>query len=162
MNERYILKQSTEQLKDAVAVNSTDLLDHCGLVDQARRWLKRQGCKVVICELACDSYSNEIPDAIGWQGKKSILIECKTSRSDFLADKRKRFRKNPEIGMGYERYYLAPEGLIKTHDLPDGWGLLEQKGKRVFLKCRNTKTHPAHIQSERALLLSALRRGILV
>ena len=51
-------------------------------------------------------------DAIGWKRAcHSVLVECKISRADFLADRDKPFRQKPEFGVGSERFYLVPEGL---------------------------------------------------
>ena len=92
------------------------VLTHADLVMRAARWLRNtRGCSVVFTEFACSG--GEIPDAIGWQYEHSILVECKTSRSDFSADKSKPWRRLPEIGMGLERYFMVPEGVITAADL---------------------------------------------
>jgi hypothetical protein len=67
----------------------------------------------------------EEPDAIGWTPcGYSYLVEVKVSRSDFLADKKKPHRKNPETGMGKRRYVLCPKDMIQPNEVPEGWGLL--------------------------------------
>ena len=73
----------------------------------------------------------ESPDAFGFSGSSTQLIEVKVSRSDFLSDKKKYWRKYPEHGIGKFRSYLCPEGLIEEKDLPKYWGLLwiNEKGK---------------------------------
>ncbi|HEX9959843.1 MAG TPA: hypothetical protein VGB00_02855, partial [Pyrinomonadaceae bacterium] len=81
---------------------------HAELVAIAREWLKTHHCSVVVSEIT--SAASEQPDAIGWRGGNSILIECKVSRSDFLADRKKSFREHLEMGMGDYRYFLAPVG----------------------------------------------------
>lgn len=92
------------------------VLAHADLVLRAARWLRNtRGCSVVFTEFACSG--GEIPDAIGWQYQHSILVECKTSRSDFMADKNKPWRRMPELGMGLERYFMVPEGIITPTDL---------------------------------------------
>lgn len=90
---------------------------------------KGPGCSVAIAETA-NAIHGEIPDAIGWRPFKhqrcgSILVEVKVSRADFLADANKPHRKDPTIGMGNYRYYLAPEGVLTLEDLPEKWGLIE-------------------------------------
>ena len=65
----------------------------------------------------------ESPDVFGLDGDRSLLIEVKVSREDFLRDKLKPHRQ-PGKGIGYTRYYLCPTNLIKEDELPDGWGLL--------------------------------------
>jgi hypothetical protein len=103
---------------------------HSELVKIAEKWLyKTMNCGVVITELV--SYANEIPDAFGMRSFYSILIECKTSRSDFFADRKKIFRQMPEQGIGDYRFFLCDEGLIKPEDLPERWGLLWWNGKQV-------------------------------
>jgi len=132
---------------------------HEKLVEKAVRWLRSYGCGVVLSEQS--SHSGETPDAIGWKRAcHSVLVECKLSRADFLADRDKPFRRTPQAGMGCERYYLAPRGLLKPLELPAGWGLLEVEGNRVHLvspaakKMRSTQG----FRWEMNLLLASLRR----
>jgi hypothetical protein len=110
-----------------------DLFTHKFLVQAAYRWvLKNASCGVALKELVTNNDSGEIPDVIGFGAwGHSVLIECKVSRNDFLADSKKKFRKTPETGMGKFRYYCCPTGLIKQEELPEGWGLIyvNNKGK---------------------------------
>ena len=125
----------------------------------AVRWLRRYRCGVVLSEQAC--VSGEMPDAIGWKKAcHSVLIECKLSRADFLADRGKPFRQEPETGVGCERYYLAPQGVIRVEELPAGWGLLEVRGReveRIRASAKNLRSE-AGFQNEMNLLLASLRR----
>jgi hypothetical protein len=89
-----------------------------------------------------------------------VLVEGKVSRADFLADRDKPFRQKPEMGVGCERYYLAPRGLIRTGELPGGWGLLEVCGReieRVKASAKNLRSEIG-FQNEMNLLLASLRR----
>jgi len=70
-------------------------------------------------------FRKENPDVFGFTRYNSVLIECKASRSDFLADKKKPFRQNPQEGVGNTRYYLVNEGVAKPEEMPEGWQLLE-------------------------------------
>jgi hypothetical protein len=82
------------------------------------------------------------------------------SRADFLADRDKPFRQRPEIGVGCERYYLTPRGLLRTEELPRGWGLLEVNGReieQVKASAKNLRTEIG-FQNEMNLLLASLRR----
>jgi hypothetical protein len=101
-------------------------LTHSDLVARAGKWLRRQGCRVVLLDdFVCNTSPNEKPDAIGWRDGLSILIECKASRADFLADRKKPFRIDPSQGMGDWRFILAPEGVVqRCGEIPEGWGLL--------------------------------------
>jgi len=122
-------------------------------------WLRRYRCGVVLSEQACAS--GETPDAIGWKKAcHSVLVECKASRADFLADGAKPWRQRPEGGVGCERYYLAPRGLIRVDELPSGWGLLEVSGSAIGTVRRSAKSLRSAIgfQYEMNLLLASLRR----
>jgi len=134
-------------------------MTHAQLIEKAVHWLRRYRCGVVLSEQAC--VSGEMPDAIGWkQASHSVLVECKVTRGDFLADRAKPFRVKPEKGVGNERFYLAPAGLIKPEELPTGWGLLElQKGRVEMVRpsARNLRTATG-FRYEMNLLLASLRR----
>jgi hypothetical protein len=122
-------------------------------------WLRRYRCGVVLSEQAC--VSGEMPDAIGWKNRcHSVLVECKVSRPDFLADRAKPWRQNPESAVGSERYYLAPIGVISLAELPTGWGLLEARGRETAVVKRSAKNlrSSAGFQNEMNLLLASLRR----
>lgn len=106
-------------------------MTHDELVERGARWLRSQGCHMVLREFCALTYTGEIPDVLGWKNGQSVLIEAKASRSDFLADKHKPFRKDPALGIGQWRLYIAPPGMIKVEELPEGWGLLEVRGKIV-------------------------------
>lgn len=59
-------------------------MTHDELVRRAIAWLRSKRHDPVLAGIAsCD----EIPDAIGWTSGHSTVVECKTSRSDFLCDK---------------------------------------------------------------------------
>lgn len=105
-------------------------MTHAELVRVAAKWLRgSQKCVITITESSRVGW--EIPDALGWTyGGTSILVECKTSRADFLADRAKPFRAHPETGMGIRRYFMTPPGLLTAEDLPERWGLLEPDGGR--------------------------------
>jgi hypothetical protein len=125
----------------------------------AVHWLRRYRCGVVLSEQAC--VSGEMPDAIGWKKAcHSVLVESKVSRADFLADRCKPFRLKAETGVGCERYYLAPKGLIRVDELPSGWGLLEVCGReveRIKPSAKNLRSEVG-FQNEMNLLLASLRR----
>ncbi len=128
------------------------MMTHTELVRRAESWLRcsaripgypgiredatrRVQCGVVLTEYT--SGCTESPDAIGWFfcGKHSILVECKASRSDFLADRNKHFRGEfgTKFGLGMFRYYLTNTGIAKPDEIPENWGLLEAIGRRVKL-----------------------------
>src|SRR5271167_5072749 len=106
---------------------------HAQLVACAVGWLRcKYGCGIVLSEQGCAG--GEVPDVIAWKGSgQSVLVECKVSRSDFLADAHKSFRLRPEEGLGSRRFYMAPAGMIAREELPKCWGLLECRGREVRL-----------------------------
>ena len=146
-------------------------LSHAQLVQIAYGWvLRRSPCKVAVKELNTHCCNGEYPDVIGFSSRgHSVLIEVKASRSDFLSDKKKSFRKLPEKGMGDYRFYCCPTGLIKVEDLPDKWGLIyvDPKGRPRCVHnpyCRSlsgntwSKEMRKNSQAEIGLMFSALRR----
>jgi len=125
----------------------------------AEAWLRRSRCGIVLSEQGCSS--GEMPDAIGWKGRNhSIVIECKISRADFHADAAKGWRRNPEIALGCERYYAAPQTLLTADEMPEGWGLLEAQGRELKVTKRSQRKlrHPEGLMNEMNLLLASLRR----
>jgi hypothetical protein len=134
-------------------------MTHAQLVEKAVRWLRRYRCGVVLSEQAC--VSGEMPDAIGWKRAcHSVLVECKVTRSDFLADRAKSFRLKPEHGVGCERFYLVPAGLVRRDELPTGWGLLEHESGKIEMthaSAKNLRT-ASGFRYEMNLLLASLRR----
>lgn len=127
---------------------------HDELVEAASMWLQKT-CAVVVTELAT---SGEEPDAIGWQGTHSTLVECKATRSDFLADRRKGFRIHPDSGIGAHRYYLTPKGLVDPQELPPRWGLLELHEGRVRSVLKSEYFSETNCRHELGILLSCIRR----
>lgn len=142
-------------------------MNHPELVSCAEKWLRKsQGCSVVITELTASTSTGEQPDAIGFRAwGRSILIECKTSRQDFMADARKNFRINPSAGMGDFRFYLCEAGVLDVGDMPDGWGLLVVDGGKIRRKCgvnprkiNAVAPFDGHKRNEIVMCVSALRR----
>jgi hypothetical protein len=145
---------------------------HDTLVRRAAGWLRRGAvipypnsnysdrqnvsCAVVLTEMYCTI--RERPDAIGWAwgGRISILVECKATRSDFLADKKKSHRKR--VGVGEYRYYLVNEGVATAVDLPEKWGLIEVQGRKLVVT-QLAERQERSMAGEMALLWSLGRRA---
>jgi len=153
------------------------MIGHSELVARAKRWLKNtKKCVVVLSEVTA-YHLNEFPDAVGWlPNGESILVECKTTRSDFTRDKNKPVHQGHR-GLGAYRYFMVPpvgrDGQTVTFPgdtrLPDGWGVIVFSGKRVSVAKEAThrdtmveaRGHPAVRQrrdAELALLVAELRR----
>ena len=140
-------------------------ISHKELVKQAGLWLRNntRTHTVVITELATSS--SETPDAIGFSAQGySTLIECKTSRPDFHADKKKYFRRNMDYGMGHKRYFMAPIGLLKPEELPENWGLIEiyaktDSGRRKRYETKIATHFPViNERAQTGMLVSVMRR----
>ena len=134
-------------------------MTHAQIVHKAVQWLRSYRCGVILSEQSCAS--GEMPDAIGWKRAcHSVLVECKISRADFFVDREKPFRQKSDLGMGCERFYLTPAGLLRPEELPRGWGLLEichRKVSMVLPAARNMRTATG-FRHEMNLLLASLRR----
>jgi hypothetical protein len=134
-------------------------MTHPQLVQKAVAWLRSYRCGVILSEQAC--LSGEMPDAIGWKRAcHSVLVECKISRADFCADRDKPFRRKQEMGLGCERFYLTPAAMLRTEELPPGWGLLECHNRKIKLlrpASKNLRTTTG-FRYEMNLLLASLRR----
>jgi len=134
---------------------------HAQLIERAVEWLRRcYKCGIILSEQYCAT--GEVPDVIAWKGFcKSVLVECKVSRADFLADATKPFRQKPEEGMGSQRFYMAPAGMIEAKELPKHWGLLELRGRDVHMAVKPARVDlrtEAGLMKEMNLLLASLRR----
>jgi hypothetical protein len=134
-------------------------MTHVQLVEKAVHWLRRYRCGVVLSEQAC--VSGEMPEAIGWKRAcHSVLVECKISRADFLADRAKPFRLKPEQAVGCERFYFVPADLVRRGEIPAGWGLLEWRRGSIEMVQASMKNlrSAAGFRCEMNLLLASLRR----
>lgn len=127
---------------------------HAELVSAASLWLQKK-CAVVVTEITT---TGEEPDALGWQGTHSILVECKAGLSDFYSDRQKPFRRDSARGIGCHRYFLTPVGLVSVGKLPPGWGLLEFNGERVKMVKESEYFEATDARQEIRILLSTLRR----
>ena len=141
-------------------------MTHIELVNRSIKWLKNSfHCRVVLSKLVAYTQYGETPDAIGWVNNRSILIECKSNRADFKADLKKRPRRLNMPALGHWRFYLTPPNLLKSKEIPYGWGLYEVCKKKVCYvggeMYKNAIKPPfqSDRDSEVAMLLSALYRS---
>jgi len=98
-------------------------MTHSELVERAARWLMNsRRCGIVVTEM-CAPRVKDIPDALGWVSPTGlIVVECKTSISDYYADSRKEI--NRQRPFGIERWYLCEKEVLEPERIRDGWGLL--------------------------------------
>lgn len=141
-------------------------MTHKELTERASKWLKRHNqnmivpnCSTIASEITSATITGEIPDVIGWCSWASVLIEVKISRSDFLRDFKKPFRKFATWGVGEYRYYICPTDLIKIDEVQESWGLLycDEKGNIEIIK--TAEQQDANLICERTILLSLNRRA---
>ncbi len=103
------------------------MITHQQLVRRACQWLlNKRKLRVVIAEPTAVS---EHPDAIGFKGTHSELVECKTTRADLLRDRKKPARRMRAMSMGGRRWMMMPLDLAENcgdvmADHFQGWGLL--------------------------------------
>jgi len=142
-------------------------MTHKELVDLSHKFvLKRFSCGFAVKELK--TTINEIVDVLGFGAwNHSVLIEVKVSRQDFLKDKHKPFRKNPEQGVGKYRFYCCPKEIVKIEELPQGWGLIYEDNHKLEVVFNPYSTLKGNIfkngleynkDAERAIMYSCLRR----
>lgn len=140
-------------------------MNHTALVQLGVQWLRRrrheQGgpCGLVFAEMVTNA--GEQPDVIGWREGRSTVIEAKVSRADFRADRKKPWMASASSGMGEQRYYLAPAGLIGIRDIPEWCGFLEVHPSNVVavVKVAPERELDVHaMRCERLMLQSACRR----
>lgn len=139
---------------------------HDQLCERAVRWLRGSWKCDPAWKEPQSAFPGEVPDAYGLGPRGSTVIECKVSRSDFLADKAKRHRKNPAVGMGDHRIYLAPPGCIQEEDFginaDPRWGWLEVVNRRSVVWKRNPKPFRSNFERhEHRLLRSLMKRAML-
>ena len=141
------------------------LLTHADLVQRARAWLLgRHRCSVAFAEIVTMAPVN--PDAIGFctafyrPHPWSVLVECKVSRADFRADRKKIIHGAPDTCPGQERWYLTPPGLVGAHEVPEGWGLAEAGARsvRVVVPAPEGEWSPGRAKQDMGILVSAVRR----
>lgn len=136
--------------------------DHKDLCLKVGKWLKKHygnqqipNCPTTSIDMM--TIESEIPDVIGWCSGRSVMIEVKVGRGDFLKDHKKPFRKNPKEGVGEQRFYCCPDGLIKVNEIPEDWGLLYLKNNKIEV-IKVAKLQESNLKAERNMLLSIIRR----
>lgn len=135
--------------------------EHRRLCMLAAKWLYKKDSRKITCNYVAielvTAHVQEIPDVFGWCYWTSVVIEVKTSRSDFLKDKKKPSRITPELGGGEYRYYCCPKGLISPEELPENWGLLyEENGVLSIEKAAERQKSNARV--EMSICASIMRR----
>ena len=142
-----------------VELGGGGILTHEDLRKRALRWLTNtKRCGVVLSEMlgGCP----EVPDALGFKGHFSYLVECKASRSDFHAQKNK-IHERCARGMGQLRYFMCEPHTIEVADIEGTrYGLLwvSDAHGNVRQIIEPTFREDACRDDEIMMLVSALRR----
>jgi len=69
-----------------------------------------------------------------WPSKnhRRIAYEIKISRADFLKELKSPDKRQWALEMSNQFYFVAPQGIIKNDELPDGCGLLEASDNKLI------------------------------
>lgn len=118
-------------------------------------------CNPVFVECGSAKIS-EMPDIIGWNSKDCIVIECKVSQGDLIADFKKSFRGDGK-GLGSRRYYLLTEEIcndeIYSRITKFGWGILVAFESRIGvrqIRRHDSITFKSNLKAERDFLRSRI------
>lgn len=137
---------------------------HYEYIQIVSKWLKKHtynvkihNCPIIATDIVSLNNTGEVPDVIGWSSSQSVLVEVKTSRTDFKKDFKKKFRIDQSKGMGNYRLYCCPENMIDVNELPENWGLLYVVDNKIKL-IKFPEYQNANLDTERSLLLSIIRR----
>jgi hypothetical protein len=138
-------------------------MTHAEMVRRARNWLwsldptADRARPSVVCTEVSSSRSAENPDVFGvGPDGLTYLIECKVNRSDFLADRAKPHRA-ADLHLGSYRWFCAPSGIIQTHELPTGWGLLQIVNAKLVQRIEPTRMDDVDREAELSIMVSVLR-----
>lgn len=93
---------------------------HQELVEIGERWLRKpfmntawyghSACSLVLTEFRAVLNVAQIPDVIGWNSQKCIVIECKTSVADLKRDFKKKCHLYSKK-LGTQKWFLVPEEI---------------------------------------------------
>lgn len=151
-------------------------MNHKELTKNAKFWLKSaKKCNPVFSEQGSQNFS-EMPDVIGFKSDLCIVVECKTSKADLYADRKKPFRESG--GMGNERYYCLTDKLYHElfYEIRDGecgkntlfkkectfdwndWGIIvcDENGSVRKSRGKDSATFESNIHNERHFLRSRI------
>jgi len=139
-------------------------ITHAVLVRVATVWLQ-QNHTVVATEIT--TAVNEIPDAIGFKNYETTVVECKTSKTDFIRNSKKTHERGG-YGVGNKRWFLVPKGLVSVDEVPEGWGLLEYRESghvrgyyiKIIVAAPRQEGDFVRLRQERLMLISIARRAL--
>jgi len=148
---------------------------HQELVEIGEKWLRKpfmntalyghSACSLVLTEFHAVLNVAQIPDVIGWNNQKCIVIECKTS----IADLKRDFKKKCYLysnALGTQRWFLVPEeikeaGVRILHQQSSFVGMLAvNSSKKVYVGLLPSAPMSLYERGgEVQILVSLLRRN---
>lgn len=134
-------------------------MTHRELVIRGVKWLKNTShykyrSPIILPEYSCSAHS--IPDVIGMSSDRTTVLECKVSRSDFMADFKKSHRSFIDQ-LGNSRFYLVTANLIRPEEINNGWGLLYCYDNKITVQKESEWFTNTRAQEYR-ILYSLIRR----
>lgn len=96
-----------------------------------------------------------------WRSKNfvSVAYEVKVSRGDFLKEIRDPDKRRFAEIVSNKSYFVAPIGLIKANEVPEGWGLMEPKKGTRFLRIVKHAELRESVKWSRQFIVAMLRRA---
>lgn len=96
-----------------------------------------------------------------WPSKRyqSIAYEVKVSRGDFLKEIRHPEKRRFAESVASKSYFVAPIGLIKSHEVPEGWGLMEPKRGTRSLRIIKHAEERTSVKWTQHFMMSMIRRA---
>lgn len=134
-----ITQMGIVSLQAQVEANRTRCAPHHDLGAMLATWLSRNGracwTNIELKVRRTESLQLVRPDVfsinatLDLERVDSAVHEVKVSRSDFLADIAKPSKRAGYAAISEKFYYVAPEGLLRPEEMPDGAGLLVASGE---------------------------------
>lgn len=154
----YLDERGCKPLETEVPIQSGWVADVAGVIDPTETELIK--LKLVRCKPPWKSSPEirqawEVTKDAAWQ-LMTVLVEVKTSRSDFVGDKKWKLPIPTNLA-----YIAAPATLkIADEEIPDGWGVLTYHEGQDCVRCRRVpKINQATVEQQRDVILSvAVRR----
>lgn len=92
------------------------------------------------------------------KGRLFVAVEVKVDRGDFARELANPNKRAPWLGLATECYFAAPTGLLKSDEIPEGWGLLECSPKSEKIRRRKIAVQRPDAAPDEALWISIARR----
>jgi len=124
-------------------------------------WLKKKTVDLVANEV--DFYNAySIADVVGVNLKRQEIrvIECKSSRADFLRDKKLYGTQTSYFLHAHYSYIMCPVGIISKEEIPDGYGLLYVDEWDNIMTVKNPRKNTGRLKTLFATTLKRTCRAL--